>query len=421
MLDKLRWKLTAFQTAVVGAIVLGMTLLFLFISEENTRTQAYRSFSEKHSTVSSYLEAEDRVSAFWLHRLGGDPGTCISIRDAGKPLFSLGLSETGKQMEAVMEPVRQRAAQTLGGKTGQCFFPVTGTDGEGYFAGVSLISKNGSVLELVTLYALAEMEQGMARQRYAVLLVAMSAMALLGVFSWVFTGKLLGPIQENQRRQTAFIAAASHELRTPLAAILSAASAMERAEPAQQAQFSAMIQKEGGRMSRLIGDMLTLAGSDSKSWSIQLEAVEPEMLLLDVFEVYEPLIRAKGLELTLQLPDTDIPAVRVDRDRIAQVITILLDNARHYTPAPGSVHLGMSIGQKALRITVSDTGPGVPDGQKKRIFERFYQGEKSRANRAHFGLGLSIAAEIVRRHHGKLWVEDAPGGGAEFILELPLP
>lgn len=425
MFCNLRWKLTAFNTVITGAILLCMIFLFLFISEENTRSQTYQTFLEKHNAVSFYLEVQNQVSAIYLHQMDSDPDTSISIRDAGVPLFSLGLSAEAKGMEEVFRLAREYAEQAFSldvknGYSGECFFPLSGIKGANYFAGVSLISKNGSVMELITLYSLTEMENRIFQQRCWVYLAAMIAMVFLGFFSWIFTGKMLRPIQENQRRQTEFIAAASHELRTPLAAILSAASAMGRSEPAQQAQFSDMIQKEGSRMSRLIGDMLTLAGSDSKSWDIQLEDAELDMLLLDVYEVYEPHIQAKGLNLILNLPDTDVPIVKVDKDRIAQVVTILLDNAQNYTPAPGCIQLGLKAVRGAVLITVSDTGPGVPDDKKKLIFQRFYRGDTSRSNRSHFGLGLSIAAEIAQRHRGKIWVEDAPEGGAKFILELPV-
>ena len=73
-----------------------------------------------------------------------------------------------------------------------------------------------------------------------------------------------------------------------------------------------------------------------------------------------------------------------------------------------------------VQIRVSDTGPGVPDSEKKRIFERFYRSEKSRSQRGHFGLGLSIAAVIVKKHNGRIWGENAAAGGAEFIVELPV-
>lgn len=430
MIKHLRWKLTAFNTVITGAILVGMAVLCLFISERNTRAQTFQNFSGNLSTVSSYLGERNQLSATWLRQMESSGRFCISIQDGGTPLFSMGLSAERNNLAPEFQQARDRAGSEFDLNSvsarngGSCAFSLQGEDGTGYFAGVSLVPKNGSMLELVLLYPLAEMESGILRQRLAVCLAALLAIGLLGIFSWCFTGKMLRPIQENQRRQTQFIAAASHELRTPLTAILSAASAWERAEcatPARQTVFSEIIRREGKRMSRLIGDMLTLASADSQSWEVKTETTEPDMLLLMVYETYSPLAKEKGLALSLTLPETDVPAMQLDKDRMIQVLSILLDNALSYTPAPGRIRLGLQLGKNSLRVTVSDTGPGVPDSEKQRVFERFHRGEKARSDRAHFGLGLCIAAEIVKRHRGKLWVEDAQGGGAEFIVELPLP
>lgn len=429
MVNRLRWKLTAFNTVITGAILLGMTLLCLFISERNTRAQTFQNFSGNLSTVSSYLEVQNQLSGTWLRQMESSGRFSLSIQDGGTPLFSMGLSAERNNLAPEFQQARERAVSEFALSAvsarngGSCAFSLRGEDGTGYFAGVSLIPKNGSVLELILLYPLNEMENGIHRQRMVVCIAALVAVALLGAFSWCFTGEMLRPIQENQQRQAQFIAAASHELRTPLTAILSAASAWERAEcaaPARQTMFSDMIQREGKRMSRLIGDMLTLASADSQSWEVRCEDVELDMLLLMVYETYSPLAKEKGLALSLTLPERDVPVMQLDKDRITQVLSILLDNALAYTPAPGDIRLELGLGRNSARITVSDTGPGVPDSEKTRIFARFHRGETARSHRSHFGLGLCIAAEILKLHKGKLWVEDAKGGGAAFILELPI-
>lgn len=429
MVNRLRWKLTAFNTVITGAILLGMTLLCLIISERNTRAQSFQNFSGNLNTVSSYLGVQNQLSAAWLRQTENSGGFYISIRDGDTPLFSMGLSSERNNLAPEFQRARDRAGSEFDLNSvsarngGSCAFSLRGEDGAGYFAGVARISKNSSVLELTLLYPLTEMENGIHRQRMVVCTAALVAVVLLGAFSWCFTGKMLRPIRENQQRQAQFIAAASHELRTPLTAILSAGSAWERAEclsPARQTVFSDIIRREGKRMSRLIGDMLTLASADSQSWEVRCEEVEPDMLLLMVYETYFPLAKEKGLALSLTLPERDAPAMQLDKDRILQVLSILLDNALAYTPAPGEIRLGLNWGRSSARITVSDSGPGVPDGEKQHIFERFHRGETARSHRSHFGLGLCIAAEIVKLHKGKLWVEDAKGGGATFILELPI-
>lgn len=413
MFDKLRWKLTAFNTIVTGSILVCLVLLCLHLSEKNTADQTLRNFTDTAGSLCTYLETQNQISDTWLRQLASDPNIHISLMDAGKPLFSMLLSQEN-DLSATFENARTTAGLHPGrSETRVLTLP-------GYYAVVSQIKKQDSVLELILLYSLSQMEADILQQRILVFAAVAAGIFVLGLFSWLFTGKMLQPIQENQRRQSEFIAAASHELRTPLAAILSAASAMERAEPLQRSQFSDMIHREGSRMSRLIGDMLTLASSDSKAWQLQKQKVELDMLLLEVYETYAPLMKEKGLDLTLSLYEQDVPAMQLDKDRITQVLSILLDNARNYTPAPGKIELELAVHRNRVQIRVSDTGPGVPDSEKKRIFERFYRSEKPRSQRGHFGLGLSIAAVIVKKHNGRIWVEDAAAGGAEFIVELPV-
>ena len=414
MFDKLRWKLTAFNSIITSGIMICLVLLCLSLSERNTKDQTYKNFTDTVYAVSSYLEVQNQISDEWLRQMEADPNVHISVLDAGMPLFSMTLSPEKEKLEPVFQTAWE-IAQLPSGKNGYRLFAM-----DGYYAAAYRIEKQDSMVDLILLYSLAQMEAGIKNQRVLVFLASSAAVFVMVIFSWLFTGKMLRPIQENQRRQTEFIAAASHELRTPLAAILSAASAMERAEPMQRSQFSDMIHREGNRMSRLIGDMLTLSSSDSKGWALQKQPVELDMLLLEVYEAHYPLAKEQGIELTLSLYEQNVPSMNLDRDGINQVLSILLDNARYHTPAPGKIELELTVHRKNVQIRVSDTGPGVPDDEKRRIFERFYRSEKSRSHRGHFGLGLSIAAEIVKKHNGRIWVQDATIGGAEFVVELPL-
>ena len=414
MFDKLRWKLTAFNSVITSGIMICLVLLCLSLSERNTKDQTYKNFTDTVYAVSSYLEVQNQISDEWLRQMEADPNVHISVLDAGMPLFSMTLSPEKEKLEPVFQTAWE-IAQLPSGKNGYRLFAM-----DGYYAAAYRIEKQDSMVDLILLYSLAQMEAGIQNQRVLVFLASSAAVFVLVIFSWLFTGKMLRPIQENQRRQTEFIAAASHELRTPLAAILSAASAMERAEPMQRSQFSDMIHREGNRMSRLIGDMLTLSSSDSKGWALQKQPVELDMLLLEVYEAHYPLAKEQGIELTLSLYEQNVPSMNLDRDGINQVLSILLDNARNHTPAPGKIELELTVHRKNVQIRVSDTGPGVPDDEKRRIFERFYRSEKSRSHRGHFGLGLSIAVEIVKKHNGRIWVQDATIGGAEFVVELPL-
>ena len=127
----------------------------------------------------------------------------------------------------------------------------------------------------------------------------------------------------------------------------------------------------------------------------------------------------KGMQLRIELPDTALPPYVCDGERIAQVLSILLDNAMSYTPQGGHILLSLSKEGNRWMLRVQDNGPGIPQEARAQIFERFYRAEKSRKDKEHFGLGLCIAQEIVRLHRGRLYLDDTPGGGATFVVSLP--
>ena len=419
-MKRLRIKLTAFNTFITGIILLCMTVLCLVLSEKSSRADALRSFDGQFTAATLYLQGQDRLSLHWLEQLESAGNLQITIQDGGAPLFSAGLvpERGGSAAVKAGEIARQEHGMPEKNRLFSCVFPMTEA-GESYFAGVAKIPKAKGYLELTCLYPLRDMERGLAHRRFIVGLGSAVAVGLLGLFSWKFTGRMLQPVEQSRREQNQFIAAASHELRTPLTAMHSAASAMERAEGTEKRTFSQVIQREGHRMGRLIGDMLNLASADSGGWRISPKTVEPDVLALELFEASAPQAREKGIKLILDLPE-DVPAITADPDRLSQALSILMDNALSYTPVSGRVTLGIRVVGKRLRFTVTDTGPGVPDGEKQRIFQRFYRSEAARSDRNHFGLGLSTASEIVSSHHGRLWVEDNPHGGAMFILELPV-
>lgn len=423
MIGSVRGKLTAFNTAVTAVILLAMTLLCLFVSEQDTRQQTLQNFHNSMNTLTAYLSSQDTMSSQLLRQVEGTGNVALSISDNGKPLFSMrhGQEDLSSQFQQVRSRAKSDydlyADKSCAGKS--CSFVMEGESGADYIGGLAVVAKENSVMELMMVFSLEGMNRSIVRQRMVVFLGVALAMAALWLFSWYFTGRMLRPIRESRQRQIEFTAAASHELRTPLAAILSAASAMDQAEGAQRSYFLQQIQEEGQRMSRLIGDLLTLSSGDSQNWEIHKTFEDPDMVLLETYERYLPLAREAGLTLEIQVPPEEIPEISMDRERIGQVLAILMDNALAYTPATGRVLLGLEAGKRNIRFFVSDTGPGVPEGERKVIFQRFHRGRRDRTDRSHFGLGLSIAAQIVNLHGGKIWVQDGRLGGAEFVLELP--
>ena len=278
------------------------------------------------------------------------------------------------------------------------------TTGSSYYASIIDIEKDSARTQIVILNALTALNAQIFRQRLRFLLIDLAAAAMLLAFSFFFTGRILKPLRDNQEAQMQFFAAASHELRTPLSVMLASAECCEKANAEEQKSFFKTIRKEGRQMNNLLNDMLTLAHAGTNRFPIEKAPAQLDTLCLNVYEAFDSLCRNKKLSLSLELPENIPPRCFCDSERIAQTLSILLHNAVSYTPEGGHI---------------TDTGSGISDADKKHIFERFYRTEKSRSAKEHFGLGLSIAYEIVNAHHGRITVEDNPGGGSIFTIMLP--
>ena len=127
---------------------------------------------------------------------------------------------------------------------------------------------------------------------------------------------------------------------------------------------------------------------------------------------------AERTRINFSLP-ADFPALDVDCQQLARALQHLLENALVYTPRLSPVHVGAKATIREIRLWVEDAGPGIPQEERTRIFEKFYRGTTAGVSPAGTGLGLAIASEIVRFHHGRLWVEDVHPHGARFVMALP--
>ena len=277
---------------------------------------------------------------------------------------------------------------------------------------------NDSSLQIFVFSSLSHLHYQYIEQRIFFVLITVSATLLLFSFSYFFTKKLLKPIAENQEKQLQFVASASHELRTPLAVILSSAECCEYGASSDQQSFLRTIGEEGKRMSHLIDEMLYLSQSRDQQMRIHLEQVELDTLCLKGFESFEPLAARQGLTLSLDLPEHPIPSVTGDEEKLMQLLSILLSNALSYTPKGGSITIRLKTQGRAHLLSVEDTGIGITKEDQPHIFDRFYRTEKSRSTKGHFGLGLSIAYEIVTAHGGKIEVGDNTPNGSIFTVTL---
>lgn len=224
-------------------------------------------------------------------------------------------------------------------------------------------------------------------------------------------------------RQREFIADASHELRTPLSIMLASVETIQTDESSQLSSFAqpvlADMKDEILRMSKIVGSLLTLAHGDANAASIEKEQFLLNSLAQQVIRTFLPVANKKELCLKL-ITSADI-YINADRQRMEQLLVILIDNAIKYTPDRGRVEVHLSAKTRhRVQISVMDTGIGIPEKDQMRIFERFYRVDKARSRETGgTGLGLSIAKWIVESHGGVITVKSSTRQGSEFIVTLP--
>ncbi len=261
-----------------------------------------------------------------------------------------------------------------------------------------------------------------ALQRLLLVLVGGGAagLAMASVGGYFLAGLALRPIRQALERQRSFVADASHELRTPLALIRASAELLRRhpEEPiAAHQQAVNDILAESERLGRLVAQLLVLARADSGRLSLDLKRVDLSAVARDVVRQLEPQASERGLELTC-LADGPV-LIRGDEARLREVLLILLDNALKFTEAGGKVTVQVGESAGRARLSVSDTGIGIPAEHLPRIFDRFYRVDRARSQDGGAGLGLAIAKSIVEAHEGRIWAESEPGAGSTFHVELP--
>ncbi len=225
------------------------------------------------------------------------------------------------------------------------------------------------------------------------------------------------------RMQQEFVANVSHELRTPLTTIKNYVETLlggAQEKPAVRAKFLQVLDKETDRMVKLVRDLLTLSRLDSLKHVRVKEEVEISELIQDVLEQVALEGQSRGINLCSVLPRK--LSAYLERDMIAQVLLILLDNALKYTASGGEIVVSAALKEGGfVCITVKDTGIGIPTEELERVFERFYRVDKTRSrDSGGTGLGLSIARQLMDAHGGTIELFSSPKEGTEVSICLPL-
>lgn len=226
---------------------------------------------------------------------------------------------------------------------------------------------------------------------------------------------------EEMRRD--FVANVSHELRTPVSVIKGYAETLMldgvlAAEPERATKFVEIIHKHAERLTSLINDILTLSSLEAREAALELNAMDVSGTISKSCTLLHAHAAEKNIRIINEVIG-DLPKALIDQGRLEQVLVNLIDNAVKYTPEGGTVRLHAERADTCIRISVQDTGIGIPSKDLPRIFERFYRVDEGRSrDQGGTGLGLAIAKHIVQLHGGELTVTSVPGKGSTFSFTL---
>lgn len=432
MFQGIRQRLTLWYVGVLAAILL---VTGLMIYTGMTRALYHEEDEELRAAVERTLRVYDRLAR---HARKGDeeeedgeraalelsPIMTAVIAPSGEVLYSSRrgtaqvLPYTASLQAAAGERHPQYATLQVRGETLRVYTqPIVNRDRV-----VALVQAAKPIGDI--LFALREMV-------LMLLLASAGAVALAAAGGLFLAERALVPIRQAFQRQRDFVADASHELRTPLSVLRASAEVLQRdaqrapagPERDETLELTGNIISETDRMTRLVGDMLTLARADSGELQLDVTALDFTQIARSALRKVQVLARAKQIEMESELPER-LP-MRGDAGRLEQLLLILLDNAVKYTPPGGRVTLTARQRGKhnaeSVELAVSDTGIGIPAADLPHIFERFYRADKARSReQGGTGLGLSIARWIVQEHGGQISAQSSPSQGTTFRVTLPL-
>lgn len=228
-----------------------------------------------------------------------------------------------------------------------------------------------------------------------------------------------------QQMKNDFVSHVSHELKTPLASITAYSEMLadgEAGDEQTRKEFCSVIQSQAQRLNRLIEDILNTSRIESGLVKVNKEQVSLAMLIEEQLQMIKSYAEDKNVKVIGQAPIV-FDRVYVDRDMMSQVIVNLLSNAVKYTPSGGSVTVNTTVdeGASLVRVTVTDTGVGIPQDEIARVFDKFYRVKANNKQATGTGLGLTLVKQIVEKvHDGRVFVTSQVGVGSTFGFELPL-
>lgn len=405
-LTRLRLQIVLSCILLTGVVLFSACLIAFRAAANETQRAADEAFRAQCRTVESFLSTERGVDTQALLQFSQQNRLIVAVNDSGT---LLAFSE-----RTLAEVSENEALQELFFAAPKTSFSRSSQEGSGRWY---LSCNPGSSIQWYNILVFQSVDSlSVQRLLRTYGMIFAGGMLLLAAIAWVLSRRMIRPAETAQQEQLRFFAAASHELKSPLAVIASSVEMLQRGlgSPAPQYQ---RIQEETDRMAQLVDDMLILSGGGTGRWTLRLCSIRPEDVLLPAYEAYAELMETKGQVLRLRLPEHMLPMINANEQRLRQIVTILLDNAFHHTPPGTEILLCATQTRSYVVIQVVDHGGGIPDEEKKRVFQYFYQGGEQASH--NFGLGLAVAGELARLHGASLLVSDTAGGGATFTLNIP--
>ncbi|MFZ5809845.1 MAG: sensor histidine kinase [Chloroflexota bacterium] len=277
----------------------------------------------------------------------------------------------------------------------------------------------GSALTLTltrSLRELTEATQDIARGQYG-RQVPVRSQDELGRLALSFNqmSRQLERAVQARRQMTADIA---HDLRSPLSVIQGYTEALSDGKLEGSAEIFNILHQETLHLNRLIDDLRLLSLADAGELPLYLQSIAPSQLLERAFARHSLSAQQKGVELHLEIEE-NLPNIKVDVERMAQVLDNLVINSLRYTPSGGVITLRARREQQRILLQVCDNGEGISPEDLPHIFDRFYRGDRSRQSSGESGLGLAIAKSLIESQGGSITVESEPGKGSVFTISLP--
>lgn len=294
-------------------------------------------------------------------------------------------------------------------------------DGITQLIGVPLVLPTGAVMGAITVGRQTDRALSDDEELFLRSLALEAGLALRNAHLYAREQEQVERLRHFESLQATFFSAAAHELKTPLTVLKTLTPTLRQLTqlpPPTQIEIIETIEQNLGRLELLVNDMLESARLEAGTIALHRRSIDLASRAQRVLERLSPLLERKQQWSILQVAP-NLPWVRADGRRVEQILTSLIDNAAKFAPPAGAIEVTLSQVDGTVQISVVDTGPGVPPGERERIFDKFYIAAADKAL-AGVGLGLFICRELVRLHGGCIWVEDRPGGGSRFCFTLPI-